>query len=175
MHPNKRLIKIVLLYLQMATTGISSYIHNWLIHVDACTLHISMVFIYLMHVLQRNILYIRDGTIHAGYRSMPKISRYYDTLLLFKALEFLYGTNDNNVFFSYHFQQRRHFKIFMHYTQHLLVNTQRYIDISIMHIESLCIVIHRCITVLSHLYYTYVHLLQYPVLQKLIIQQKLSG
>ena len=98
MHPNKRLIKIVLLYLQMATTGISSYNHNWLIHVDACTLHISMVFIYLMHVLQRNILYIRDGTIHAGYRSMPKISRYYDTLLLFKALEFLYGTNDNNVF-----------------------------------------------------------------------------
>ena len=49
----------------------------------------------------------------------------------------------------------------MHYTQHLLINTQRYIknyiDASIlnlqyMHIEPLCIVIHQCCPISIHTY-----------------------
>ena len=43
----------------------------------------------------------------------------------------------------------------MHYTQHLLIDTQRYLDISMhrysicsidMHIELLCIAMHRCMS-----------------------------
>ena len=55
--------------------------------------------------------------------------------------------------FSYHFQQKFHFKSFMHYTQHLLNNTQRYIrdatiwGNTVLHIAFECIAIYCCIAI----------------------------
>ena len=68
---------------------------------------------------------------------MPKVSRYHDTSLLFKALE-LIPEKSFIWLFSYHFQERCHFKIF--YVSHAAFNSRytvipQYIDASIPNLQ----------------------------------------
>ena len=56
--------------------------------------------------------------------------------------------------------QKCHFETFIYYRKHFIINTQWYININgsmliysiDTHVETLCITMHRCITVSSHLY-----------------------
>ena len=73
---------------------------------------------------------------------MPKVSQYHNTSLLFKVLMVLPESNDtilSRINPKYYHNVQGFFstkdvvlKSFMHYTQHLLINTQRYINL-LMH------------------------------------------